>query len=87
MFIFKITNYFANEFIRYGSFFKYDKTFASDLYLIYKLSPSAGVCMYIRYRSAAHVLSSTYTVLRKHVFIMVLERFRFDFHYRYLSLA
>ena len=28
-----------------GSFFKYDKTFASDLYLIYKLSPSARVCV------------------------------------------
>ena len=31
---------------------------ASDLYLIYKLSPSARVCI-CRYRSAAHVLSST----------------------------
>jgi hypothetical protein len=28
-----------------GSFFKYDKTFASDLYLIYKLLPSARVCI------------------------------------------
>jgi hypothetical protein len=28
-----------------GSFFKYDKTFASDLYLIYKLSLSARVCI------------------------------------------
>ena len=28
-----------------GHFFKYDKTFASDQYLIYKLSPSARVCI------------------------------------------
>jgi hypothetical protein len=28
-----------------GSFFKYDKTFASDLYLIYKLEPKARVCI------------------------------------------
>jgi hypothetical protein len=27
------------------SFFKYDKTFASDLYLIYKLWPSTRVCL------------------------------------------
>jgi hypothetical protein len=40
-----------------GSFFKYDKTFASDLYLIYKLRSD------IRLRSAAHVLSSTYILI------------------------
>ena len=47
-----------------GRFFKYDKTFASDLYLIYKLSPSAS-------DKAAHVLTSTcetllISLLRKH---------------------
>ena len=42
MFIFKITSP-MNSYD--GSFFKYDKTFASDLYLIYKLSPSARVCI------------------------------------------
>ena len=31
--------------ITHKSYFKHDKTFASDLYLIYKLSPSARVCM------------------------------------------
>jgi hypothetical protein len=38
MFIFKITLPMNSS---DGSFFKYDKTFASDLYLIYNLSPSA----------------------------------------------
>ena len=42
MFIFKITSP-MNSYD--GSFFKYDKTFASDLCLIYKLSPSARVCI------------------------------------------
>ena len=43
MFIFKIILPMNSE---DGSFFKYDKTFASDLYLIYgKLSPSARVCI------------------------------------------
>jgi hypothetical protein len=42
MFIFKITSPMNSK---DGSFFKYDKTFASDLYLIYKLSPSARVCI------------------------------------------
>ena len=42
MFIFKITSQMN---LLDGSFFKYDKTFASDLYLIYKLSPSARVCI------------------------------------------
>jgi hypothetical protein len=40
MFIFKITSP-MNSYDE--SFFKYDKTSASDLYLIYKLSPSARV--------------------------------------------
>ena len=42
MFIFKITSPMNSL---DGSFFKYDKTFASDLYLIYKLLPSARVCI------------------------------------------
>jgi hypothetical protein len=42
MFIFKITSPMNSQ---DGSFFKYDKTFASDLYLKYKLSPSARVCI------------------------------------------
>jgi hypothetical protein len=42
MFIFKITLPMNSS---DGSFFKYDKTFSSDLYLIYKLSPSARVCI------------------------------------------
>jgi hypothetical protein len=42
MFIFKITSP-MNSYD--GSLFKHVKTFASDLYMIYKLSPSARVCI------------------------------------------
>jgi hypothetical protein len=43
-----------------GSFFKYDKTFASDLYLIYKLEPKARVCI-----SDTDRLLMLYLVLKK----------------------
>ena len=43
-----------------ASFFKYDKTFASDLYLKYKLWPWARVCISDTDRLLMHVLSSTY---------------------------
>jgi hypothetical protein len=39
-------------------FYVLDKTWAADLYLIYKLEPkSEGESLYIRYRSDANVLS------------------------------
>ena len=57
MYIFKITSPMNSL---DGSFFKYDKTFASDLYLIYKLEPKARVCISDIHRSAAHVLSTVH---------------------------
>ena len=57
MFIFKITSP-MNSYD--GSFFKYDKTFASDLCLIYKLSPSTRVCI-----SDTDRLLMFYLVLKK----------------------
>jgi hypothetical protein len=61
MFIFKITSPMNSK---DGSFFKYDKTFASDLYLIYKLSSSARICLSDTDRLLMfYLVHITYTIL------------------------